>query len=155
MASRGRPKKAAAPIISSASEPASAFHENVRAFLENATRVPVSGIQGCSAWVLRLVDLTAEGVGQNRSTEGTPPSFSSSSSSSVLLHIYEERLVEGSNSICDQCRNMGKAKEGFAPCTISDASVGCRLGCSCLCMCICVKWKTLVRSRRAHALMHR
>eukprot|EP00983_Pelagomonas_calceolata_P105270 1159114-Pelagomonas_calceolata.AAC.9 len=106
MASRGRRK-----VVVEEEGLRGSLHENVQRFLRNGVSVAVSGIEGCSAWVIRLVDLAAAeqhrgSTGEHRG--GGASSASPNNSSSVLLHIYEERLVEGSNSVCDQCRNMGE-----------------------------------------------
>lgn len=78
------------------------FNECMRLFLhQHATRVPISGVDGCSAYVVRLASLPDSGKGQDTAGEERQ---------TLLLHVYEERLTgsKGSNTICDQCRNMGE-----------------------------------------------
>ena len=89
-------------------------------------QVPVSGVQGCKAWVCKLVPGPSSSSSRCAETKKLQldctcqhssiilrtnvPSIlmlRSTNNSIVNLHIYEQ-LMDESNCVCDQCRNMGE-----------------------------------------------
>ena len=65
------------------------FRSNIQQFLRQyGTKVQLSGLTKVSAWIVPLYG---------------PPDHPP-----VLLHVYEDKLVDSKPAICDQCRNMGE-----------------------------------------------